>query len=148
MADYDRPERFGPELKMGHRVVVAKNKAQIDDPSQVFTGLVVGLGDETCNIWAVGGKRATHKLFMGCRHADDPEVPEHPGWFESDDFGLYRLSEPEILLQTVAEKQQALEKALADLEERAFPSPKQDTPPLQPKRGPGRPRKHPVPVES
>lgn len=174
MSEEEKVKRFGPQLEYGHRVIVGKNRAQLNQTQHVATGIVVGLGDETCDIWSVQSRKGQGKVWLGCRYADDPQLDTHPDWFDNDNFGVYRLTKPEQALQTLGEDVAKLQeivriqepfggdrsgaveqlagslKVLIEQVEQLQTVQRQQGMQLESmnvKRGPGRPRKQPVGAE-
>jgi hypothetical protein len=143
-----------PLLERGHRVVIAKTLVEMKKNERVVLGLVTGISGDVCDIVSFRPGSHTPKVWMACRHMDDPALELHPKWFQEDSFGVYRLAAPEAALERVRHEQASQAEMIAELGvklaelEKKLPAVDHGANPFIPgppkKRGPGRPRKEPV----
>jgi len=127
-----------PELHIGDRVLVAVGP-QLVNPS---FGVIANVENRTVDVWMLQGHRPT--LLECCRHADDPQVPLNPLWFEDNaNTGVFKLAWSEEITYGLARRLEVIEDALAPVRPPQAYRPPNETPESQAdlRRGPGRPRK-------
>lgn len=140
----------GPEVKVSCRVYIAKTVGEMRQGHELLMGFINRVSGETCDIVSFKPGAAIPKIWLGCRHVDDPALETHKDWFTDSHFGVYRLAEPEEVIAAVRHEQTSQAQLIADLamevaelKHSVYGSPAAKEPD-PPKRGPGRPRKPPV----